>query len=208
MLVDSSGGYIHNLLMYTSHAPGHGHAHNALDAFDDGQSDTESEAIFQGGCIHCGSSLSLKSFPKIAGTIASVRKQREQPDDIREDEVPSKSKDKRVRNAEPSFVIEASFIRAPLNSRVEGKGSARQKTSKGKARQDPPLDSLPLDVQEAIILEELLFVLMVGSLHLICAKIKHVTGNPWNLYHVRLVVFSRRRRKSSWRQFFYTPIAR
>jgi gamma-tubulin complex component 2 len=123
-------------------------------------------------------------FQKIAGTIASVRKQREQPDDIQKDDVPSKSsKNRRAPHAEPSFVDEASFIRAPLNSRVEGKSAARHKTSKGKAKQDP-LDTLPLDMQEAIILEELLFVLMVGKFHLIFAKLEHMTGDTRDLYHV------------------------
>lgn len=41
----------------------------------------------------------------------------------------------------------------------------RSKPSKGKARHDS-LENVPLDVQEAIILEELLFVLMVGLLRL------------------------------------------
>ncbi|KAF8581464.1 hypothetical protein K439DRAFT_223304 [Ramaria rubella] len=106
--------------------------------------------------------LSQKQYSKIAGTIASVRKQRQLPDGIQEvDEQPSHKspKDGNSRHSEPSFVVEASFIRAPLNSRVENKVSSRHKLPKGKARQDS-LEGLPLDIQEAIILEELLFVLM------------------------------------------------
>ncbi|KAI6026497.1 Spc98 family-domain-containing protein [Pisolithus microcarpus] len=50
-----------------------------------------------------------------------------------------------------------SFVRAPLNSRV-GTTSFSPK-NKGKSKEDS-LDHLPLDVQEAMILEDLLFVLM------------------------------------------------
>lgn len=113
-----------------------------------------------------------------------MRKHREQPDDVQEDEVPAtSSNDIQARHSEPSFVVETSFIRAPLNSRVEGKGPSRH-SSKGKARRDS-LENLPLDVQEAIILEELLFVLMVGCFYLVCPKVDYVTGNSWDLYHIR-----------------------
>jgi gamma-tubulin complex component 2 len=63
---------------------------------------------------------------------------------------------------EPSFIAESSFVRAPLNSRV-GPSPARPKSSsKGKAREER-LDALSVELQEALILEDLLFVLMVPS---------------------------------------------
>jgi gamma-tubulin complex component 2 len=62
--------------------------------------------------------------------------------------------------AEPSFISEESFVRAPLNSRIVS-GTAAPR-SKGKAREEH-LDTFPLDVQEALILEDLLFVLMVSD---------------------------------------------
>lgn len=55
-------------------------------------------------------------------------------------------------------MAETSFMRAPLNSRV----AARVVPAvKGKAKVEP-LDGVPLDIQEAMILEDLLFVLMVS----------------------------------------------
>ena len=63
-------------------------------------------------------------------------------------------------SVEPSFISEESFVRAPLNSRIVS-GTAVPK-SKGKAREES-LDTFPLDVQEALILEDLLFVLMVSD---------------------------------------------
>ena len=58
-----------------------------------------------------------------------------------------------------SFIAETSFVRAPLNSRVVSTPS-EPKSLKGKKRQDS-LDRVPLDIQEALILEDLLFVLSV-----------------------------------------------
>jgi hypothetical protein len=63
-------------------------------------------------------------------------------------------------SAEPSFISEESFVRAPLNSRIVSGTTAPK--SKGKAREES-LDTFPLDVQEAMILEDLLFVLMVSD---------------------------------------------
>lgn len=59
---------------------------------------------------------------------------------------------------EPSFIAETSFVKAPLNSRVS-MGPVTP-NNKGKAKQES-LDHIPVDVQEAIILEDLLYVLMV-----------------------------------------------
>ena len=59
---------------------------------------------------------------------------------------------------EPSFISEESFVRAPLNSRIVS-GTTTTK-SKGKAKEES-LDSFPLEVQEAMILEDLLYVLIV-----------------------------------------------
>ncbi|KAF8528465.1 Spc98 family-domain-containing protein [Hysterangium stoloniferum] len=102
---------------------------------------------------------------KIAGTIASVRKQRQHADDILGDDDLSpphaSSRDRRPQSQheDNSFVAESSFLRAPLNSRVE---APKMPKSKGKARQreEESLDGVTIEVQEAIILEELLSVLM------------------------------------------------
>lgn len=61
-----------------------------------------------------------------------------------------------------SFIAETSFVRAPLNSRVVSSSAAIPKISqsKGKEKQET-LDRVPLEVQQALILEDLLFVLMV-----------------------------------------------
>lgn len=59
-----------------------------------------------------------------------------------------------------SFIAETSFVHAPLNSRVVCSTNAPK--SKGKAKQkQESLERVPLDIQEALILEDLLFVLMV-----------------------------------------------
>ncbi|KAF6752840.1 gamma-tubulin complex component 2 [Ephemerocybe angulata] len=94
--------------------------------------------------------LSTKEYTKITSTIASVRRKRmsTQQNDAEEEA----GLDAAIAN-ESSFIAEASFVRAPLNSRVGGS------SGKGKARQDS-LDSVPLEIQEALILEDLLFVLM------------------------------------------------
>lgn len=114
--------------------------------------------------------LSTKQFTKITGTIASVRKSR-QPvgNDIDEDEEVHVNGTRRTSHIsvdlakEPSFIAEQSFIRAPLNSRV---ASRIVPAKGGKARADP-LDGVPLDIQEAMILEDLLFVLMgIEGIHI------------------------------------------
>ncbi len=68
----------------------------------------------------------------------------------------------------PSFISEKSFIGAPLNSRVPSTSSATvnigldgKGKGKGKARA-PSLDKVPVEIQEALILEDLLFVLTVS----------------------------------------------
>ena len=62
---------------------------------------------------------------------------------------------------EPSFIAETSFVRAPLNSRVSSTSAAPK--AKGKAKQES-LDRVPLEIQEAMILEDLLYVLMVRDI--------------------------------------------
>lgn len=77
-----------------------------------------------------------------------------------------------------SFIQEASFARAPLNSRItpllpstttarEGGGGAKINGSskgKGKSRaEDDELKRAPVEVQEALILDDLLHVLMVSE---------------------------------------------
>ena len=59
---------------------------------------------------------------------------------------------------EPSFIAERSFVSAPLNSRIPAQPVTTIRKGKGKAES---LDKLSLEVQEALILEDLLFVLMV-----------------------------------------------
>ncbi|ESK91942.1 spindle pole body component [Moniliophthora roreri MCA 2997] len=71
------------------------------------------------------------------------------------------SRASRPARDEPSFIAETSFVKAPLNSRVvSGTALHSSKSNKGKARQLESLDHIPLDIQEAMILEDLLFVLM------------------------------------------------
>ncbi|EGO19871.1 hypothetical protein SERLADRAFT_418154 [Serpula lacrymans var. lacrymans S7.9] len=105
--------------------------------------------------------LSAKEYTKITGTIASVRRNRQVlHDDIDEgfDGRLNSSHENRGRNHnEPSFIAETSFVRAPLNSRVGANTSLPK--SKGKAREDV-LGTLPVDIQEALILEDILYVLM------------------------------------------------
>lgn len=50
-------------------------------------------------------------------------------------------------------------MNAPLNSRVPTKPSSAKAKGKSKAES---LDKVPVEVQEALILEDLLFVLMVN----------------------------------------------
>ncbi|KIL66430.1 hypothetical protein M378DRAFT_10123 [Amanita muscaria Koide BX008] len=66
----------------------------------------------------------------------------------------------RVARDEPSFIAETSFVRAPLNSRVDASNAVPK--SKEKAKQEP-LDRIPLDIQEALILQDLLSVLIPGD---------------------------------------------
>ncbi|KAI6169665.1 Spc98 family-domain-containing protein [Pisolithus thermaeus] len=103
--------------------------------------------------------LSAKEYTKITGTIASVRRNRHFSDDIDEgfDGPLHAARGNRRSSQEPSFIAETSFVRAPLNSRVGT--TSFSPSNKGKSKEDS-LDHLPLDVQEALILEDLLFALM------------------------------------------------
>ncbi|KAJ3967090.1 Spc98 family-domain-containing protein [Lentinula raphanica] len=105
--------------------------------------------------------LSQKEYSKITGTIASVRRHRLQQDGINEELSNGRVHSSRHSGRdwdEPSFIAETSFVKAPLNSRVSLGGNAIGNT-KGKAKQES-LDHVPLDIQEAMILEDLLYVLM------------------------------------------------
>lgn len=64
----------------------------------------------------------------------------------------------RVGREESSFIAESSFVKAPLNSRVGP--STTVPNGKGKGKQES-LDRLPLEIQESLVLEDLLFVLTV-----------------------------------------------
>ena len=59
---------------------------------------------------------------------------------------------------DPSFIAETSFVRAPLNSRVPSVSLPPK--DKGKAKQET-LERVPLEIQEALLLEDLLYVFMV-----------------------------------------------
>ncbi|CAK5280946.1 unnamed protein product [Mycena citricolor] len=68
------------------------------------------------------------------------------------------SRESRARGRdEPSFIAETSFVRAPLNSRVSS--SSAMPKIKGKAKQEP-LQNVSVDIQEALILEDMLYILM------------------------------------------------
>ncbi|EPQ51590.1 gamma-tubulin complex, DGRIP84/SPC97 component [Gloeophyllum trabeum ATCC 11539] len=95
--------------------------------------------------------LSTKEYNKITGTLASARRSRHYREE--DEELDGHSYE------EPSFIAETSFVRAPLNSRVVSNGSVPLASFKGKAKQES-LERIPLDVQEALILEDLLYVLM------------------------------------------------
>ena len=74
---------------------------------------------------------------------------------------------------EPSFIEEASFVRAPLNSRVSLSPAVVMGKGKGKAES---LDRVPVEIQEALILEDLLFVLMVctGYFYMLIINLNYV----------------------------------
>ncbi|GJE93998.1 spindle pole body component [Phanerochaete sordida] len=103
--------------------------------------------------------LSTKEYIKVTGTIASVRKGRQYEEEIDQEfvhDVETGRLHKGKGREEPSFIAEASFVKAPLNSRVGP--SAAVPNAKGKAKQES-LDRLPLEIQESLVLEDLLFVL-------------------------------------------------
>ncbi|KAI0699788.1 Spc98 family-domain-containing protein [Cerioporus squamosus] len=106
--------------------------------------------------------LSAKEYHKITDTIASVRRNRQYVDgemvedvDIR---VHASRESARRRRDEASFEVERSFVRAPLNSRVVS-GTGHRDKGKGKAK-ETSLHGVPVEIQEALVLEDLLFVLM------------------------------------------------
>ncbi|KAI0338339.1 hypothetical protein BDW22DRAFT_1460019 [Trametopsis cervina] len=104
--------------------------------------------------------LSTREYAKVTGTIASVRKGRQYEPEI-DEEMVREAAAARVSKGkgadEPSFIAEASFVKAPLNSRIGASNPAAN--GKGKAKQES-LDRVSVEIQEALILEDLLFVLM------------------------------------------------
>ncbi|KAG8991083.1 hypothetical protein FRB94_012869 [Tulasnella sp. JGI-2019a] len=138
--------------------------------------------------------LSNKQLSKISGTIASVRRNRQiadvsEDEDVnerttrreqerkvgtngrevnggrRERQVSQPKEPPRTPPEDISFAVEASFVRAPLNSRVVTRPSfpspgPSTRKGKEKARDPTSLHGIPLEVQEALILEDLLHVLM------------------------------------------------
>ncbi|KAH9942681.1 Spc98 family-domain-containing protein [Amylocystis lapponica] len=112
--------------------------------------------------------LSAKEYTQVTGTIASVRRTHRYFDDGLDEDAGAHAPSSRGRDSlgrardEPSFIAETSFVRAPLNSRVPSGAVPRDKDwskGKGKAREGS-LAGVPIDIQEALILEDLLFVLM------------------------------------------------
>ncbi|KAI0683501.1 Spc98 family-domain-containing protein [Earliella scabrosa] len=108
--------------------------------------------------------LSAKEYHKITDTIASVRRNRQYIDgelvediDIRVHASRERESARRRRD-EASFEAERSFVRAPLNSRVVS-GAGHRDKGKGKAKESS-LYGVPVEIQEALVLEDLLFVLM------------------------------------------------
>lgn len=108
---------------------------------------------------------------QITGTIASVRRSRLPDGDVREDAelalggVENNSQHSSLSNRDsaedgPSFIAEASFVHAPLNSRVPMHSPSAKHKGKAKA---VTLDRVPLETQEVLILEDLLFVLTVSE---------------------------------------------
>ncbi|KDQ51905.1 hypothetical protein JAAARDRAFT_184745 [Jaapia argillacea MUCL 33604] len=135
-----------------------------------------------GGGSRKKATLTNKEYTKITSTIASVRRNRELHEgggDRDGPEVRGAMNGRRhavVGGEEPSFISETSFVRAPLNSRVPsssgipprgagGPGSGSRQASrdpkgKAKATDKDSLEGVPIDIQEAVILEDLLYVLM------------------------------------------------
>ncbi|OCH92428.1 hypothetical protein OBBRIDRAFT_791307 [Obba rivulosa] len=106
------------------------------------------------GVRHKTSALSGKEY-------TSSRRGRQYLDGDGRDDGANVRVSSRNRREEPSFIAETSFVRAPLNSRVpSGSGIAKDKgKGKGKAKEDG-LQGVPTEIQEALVLEDLLFVLM------------------------------------------------
>ena len=90
----------------------------------------------------------------------------------------------RVGREEASFEAERSFVRAPLNSRVVSSGGPRDK-GKGKAKESS-LYGVSIEIQEALVLEDLLFVLMVSSSPL-RSRVSWLRsrGGCWIIYRLR-----------------------
>lgn len=76
-------------------------------------------------------------------------------------------------------------MKAPLNSRVPSHSHTTPKAhGKGKSREES-LDSVSLDIQEALILEDLLFVLMVSVLLARFGRALHMdTGDRRNIHYI------------------------
>ncbi|EIW56156.1 uncharacterized protein TRAVEDRAFT_60139 [Trametes versicolor FP-101664 SS1] len=102
--------------------------------------------------------LSAKEYHKVTDTIASVRRNRHYVEDELVEDINIHVRASRERRDEASFEAERSFVRAPLNSRVVSSNVHRDK-GKGKAR-DTSLYDVPVEIQEALVLEDLLYVLM------------------------------------------------
>jgi gamma-tubulin complex component 2 len=78
------------------------------------------------------------------------------------DPATSVRRNKHVGPEDSSFTTETPFARAPLNSRVSSTSAIQ--VGRGKTRQDR-LDRIPVDIQEALILEDLLYILTVPEVY-------------------------------------------
>ncbi len=159
--------------------------------------------ITLGKRIHQGKETSFSPFcvpiiVQIAGTIASVRRNRVQGDEL-DNEVNGRGHSSReTRYNEPSFIAETSFVRAPLNSRVSS-GAVPQK-SKGKGKQES-LDHVSVEIQEAMILEDLLYVLMVGGSSFRAVAVSSYIGNRRDIRDFSSRLLAGGRRSSTRRPF-------
>ncbi|EJT99710.1 hypothetical protein DACRYDRAFT_55632 [Dacryopinax primogenitus] len=131
---------------------------------------------------HKNLGLSAKQLNKVTSTIASARRglreahgqhDDEDDDDLREEERDEIEREEaatagpsRWAGAETSFAAEPSFLQAPLNSRVPPPPAFDSPTAntKGKYRDETQdatnLKGLSLELQEAMVLEDLLYVML------------------------------------------------
>lgn len=87
-------------------------------------------------------------------------------------------------------------MRAPLNSRVSY--APPPSKGKGKAARQDTLDGVSVEIQEAMILEDLLYILMVRRSTIDCFASDWQVGHRRDLHHTSPRLLSGGRRSSSW----------